>query len=291
MRCLFSLACWFFLLGFSSGATEEQQHDSTGTMEFGMVFPINETTINPSLVMPFVFSYQNPELVPILQPYLIYDVYNYSNTSQNILQGRVRPRSTNLSATYNLQFKANYHQEFASEGKWLITLILGFFTYYEDPDRTYNNTYTIRNIYAKANITFTTKGPLKQVDLVAATNSKNCSSPPTLTVKVQDTVKVPQSDPRADGLVEEVCLLDALASRLDALATWADKCIAMVPTATSSIAAEVSSWTCRGNIKYTKRPDGIDYETWQDEESIGLRIVFRGTTCLAVLVGALAYML
>ncbi|CAJ0543909.1 Ff.00g039870.m01.CDS01 [Fusarium sp. VM40] len=290
MRCLFSLACWFFLLGFSSGATEEQQHDSTGTMEFGMVFPINETTINPSLVMPFVFSYQNPELVPILQPYLIYDVYNYSNMSQNVLQGRLRPRSTNLSATSDLQFEANYHREFANEGKWLITLILGFFTCYEDPDRTYNNTYTIGTYHAKANITFTTEGPSKQVDLVAATNSKNCSSPPALTVKVQDTVKVPQSDPRADGLAE-VCLVDALASRLDPLATWADKCVAMVPTATSSIAAEVSSWTCRGNINYTERPDGIDCETWKDEESMGLRIVFGGTTCLAVLVGALDYML
>ncbi|KAH6952092.1 hypothetical protein DER45DRAFT_636386 [Fusarium avenaceum] len=291
MRCLFSLACWLFLLGFSSGATEEQQHDSTGTMEFGMVFPVNHTTINPSVVMPFVFSYQTPQLIPILQPYLIYDVYNYSNTSQNILQGRVIPRSANLSATDDLQFEANYHREFANEGKWLITLILGFFTCYEDPDRTYNNTYTITTVHAKDNITFTTKGPSKQVDLVAATNSKNCSSPPALSVKFQDTVKIPQSDPRADEMVEEVCVLNALASRLDSLVTWADKCVAVVPTATSSIAAEVSSWACRGRINYTDRPDGIDCVTRKDEESMGLRIVFRGTTCLAVLVGALAYML
>ncbi|RGP76821.1 hypothetical protein FLONG3_5064 [Fusarium longipes] len=225
MHRLFSLAFGFFLFGFcvSSGTSEEQQHNSTGTMEFGMVFPSNKTTINPSLVMPFVFSfsYKNPKLIPILQPYLVYNVYNYSNTSQNVLQGRIGPRSANLSATHDLQFggnyyqqfEANYHRDFANEGKWLITLILGFFTCYEDPDRTYNDTYTIGTHHAKANIIFTTKGPSKQVDLVAANGSKNCLSP--LIIKVEDTVKVPQSDPRTDGLVEDVCLLDAQASRLD----------------------------------------------------------------------------
>src|SRR5690349_19297533 len=115
MRCLCFLACWLFFLCISSGAVAEQeQDDSAGTLEVGLVFPRNESTINPSLFMPFVFSYQNTRLVPTLQPYFIYDVYNYSNTSHPIpvLGGRVELESFNVSANHDPHFEANYHRQF-----------------------------------------------------------------------------------------------------------------------------------------------------------------------------------
>jgi hypothetical protein len=283
MRCLYSLACWFFLC-ISSGAAEEQQHDPTGTLEVGLVFPRNETTINPSPVMPFVFSYRNPNLVPVLHPYFIYNVYNYSNTSHPILQDRVGPEFINLSANHDPHFEVKYHRQFNTEGKWLLTLVSGFFNCFEDPDRTYNNTYTIRADFHRFNITFTTKGPSEQVDLVAATSSKNCSSPAGLTIKVQDVVKTPESDGRAEAMESEVCPLEPPA-------TVADKCVAVAPSAVSSITAEISFRLCIGNINETEIPDGINCTWMKEEQNMGVGIVFGGTTCLAFLLGALAYIL
>lgn len=284
MRCLYSLACWFLLLGISTVAAEEQQHDSTGTLEVGLVFPRNESTINPSSLMPFVFSYQNTKLVPTLQPYFIYDVYNYSNTTRPILQDRVELESFNFSANHDPHFEVNYHGHFHTEGKWLLTLVSGFYGCLEDPDRTYNNTYTIDTAFARFNITFTTKGPSEQVDLVAATDSKNCSSAAGLTIKFQDTVETPQGDHRSDEIKSDVCPLEPSA-------TSADKCVAVVPSAASSIAAEITSRVCRWTINKTEVQDDI-YCKWMDEEeSLGVRIVFGGTTCLAFLLGALAYIL
>ncbi|KAH7174181.1 uncharacterized protein B0J16DRAFT_348266 [Fusarium flagelliforme] len=286
MRCLYSLACWFFLLGISTAAAEEQQHDYTGTLEVGLVFPRNESTINPSLVMPFVFSYQNTKLVPTLQPYFIYDVYNYSNTSRPILQDSFGHDSINLSANHDPHFEVNYHRHFNTEGKWLLTLISGFFECYEDPDRTYNNTYNIGTSYSRINITFTTKGPSKLVDLVAATDSKNCSSAAGLTIKVQDTVKTPQGDPRSDEMESDICPLQALA-------TLANKCVAVTPSAASSIAAEITTRVCTWpwTVNKTDKPDGIDCGSPKEEESMGVGIVFGGTTCLAFLLGVLAYVM
>ncbi|KAI6754850.1 hypothetical protein HG530_012602 [Fusarium avenaceum] len=284
MRCFYSLACWFFLLRISSGAAEGQQDDSTGTLEIGLVFPRNETTFNPAVMMPFVFSYRNPKLVPILQPYFLYGVYNYSNASHPIFQDWVEPEFINLSANHDPHFEVNYHRQLNTEGKWLLKITSGFYNCFEDPDRTYNNTYTIQTNFSTVNITFTTKGPSEQVDLVAATDSKGCSSPPGLTIKVQDTVKTPKSDGRADEMESEVCPLDPSA-------TLADKCVAVDASAASSIAAEISSRLCRSTLNKTEIPDGIECTWMKEKESMGVGIVFGGTTCLAFLLGALTYIL
>jgi hypothetical protein len=284
MRCLYSLACWFFLLGFSSGATEEPQHDSAGTLEVGLVFPRNETTINPPMVMPFVFSYRNPKLVPLLLPYFIYEVYNYSNTSSPILQDRVEPRAIYLGGNHDPHFEVKLHRHFNTEGKWLLQLTSGFYSCFEDPDRTWNNTYTIDTRFTTVNITFTTKGPSKLVDLVAATDGKNCSSSPGLTIKAQDTVKTPETDGRADEMVTEVCSLEPPV-------TFADKCVSVAPSAASSIAAEMTSRVCKSTLNTTEISDYIVCKSPEDEESMGVGIVLGGTTCLAFLVGALVYIM
>ncbi|CAG7565993.1 unnamed protein product [Fusarium equiseti] len=234
MRCLCSLTCWFLLLCISSGAAEEQQHDSTDTLEVGLVFPRDESTVNPSSFMPFVFSYQNTKILPILQPYFIYDVYNYSNTSRPILQDRVELESFNFSANHDPHFEVNYHRQFNNEGKWLLTVISGFYDCFEDPDRTYNNTYTIDTRFVRFNVTFTTKGPSQQVDLISATESKNFSSAAGFTIKVQDTVETHQGDNRSDEMESDVCPLEPSA-------TSTAKCVAVVPSAASSIAAEITT--------------------------------------------------
>jgi hypothetical protein len=285
MRCLHSLACWFFLIFISNGvAAEEPQSDSAGTLEVGLVFPRNETTLVPSLMTPFVFAFRNPELVPILQPYLIYSVYNYSNTTSPALDGRIDGGSMNLSANYDPHFQVNYHRQLNVEGKWLMTLTAGVLNCVEDRDHFYNNSHYIDANFTKINITFTTKGPSGQVDLAAETSGKNCSSPVGLTIDVQDTIKIPEGDNRADEMVAEVCAVEPLV-------TLADKCVAVTPAAASSIAAEMSWRVCSTIANRSEIPESFGCKLLDWKESMGVQIVFGGTTCLALLLGALAYIL
>ncbi|KAI1073200.1 hypothetical protein LB507_010807 [Fusarium sp. FIESC RH6] len=284
MRCLLSFACCVLLSCVFAGAAEEQQHDPTDTLEVGLVFPRNESTISPSMMMPFVFSYQNTKLVPTLQPYFIYQVYNYSNTSEPVLYHKIRHGSPNLSASQDSHFEAAYHRELNTEGKWLLTLVSGYYYCFEDPNRTFNNTYTIDANFAKLNITFTTQGPPKQVDLVAATNSSNCSSAAGLTIKIADTVKTPEGDRRSHAMESDICPLKPSAA-------LAEKCVAVVPSAASSIAAEITTRVCRETINKAEVQGDIHCKWMDEEESLGVGIVFGGATCLAFLLGALAYIL
>lgn len=285
MRCLYSLACWFFLIFVSNGAAEELQQDSTGILDFDLVFPRNESTFVPSLMTPFVFFFRNPELIPILQPYAIYDIYNYSNTSQFIFDGRLDTRQINLSANHDPHFEVLYHRYLDLEGKWLMTLTTGVLNCVEDRYHYYNNSHYIDANYTKINITFTTKGPSGQVDLAAETSDKNCSSPVGLTIDVQNTIKVPEGDDRADEMVAEVCAVEPLV-------TLADKCVAVTPAAASSIAAEMTWRVCGSIPNRSEIPESWDCKplNWKDD-SIGVRIASGGTTLVAFLLGALAYIL
>ncbi|KAF5629024.1 uncharacterized protein FTJAE_8663 [Fusarium tjaetaba] len=285
MRCLYSLACWFFLILVSNGAAEELQQDSTGILDFGLVFPRNESTFVPSLMTPFVFSFRNPELIPILQPYAIYKIYNYSNTSQFIFDGRLDSRQVNISANHDPHLEVLYHRYLDLEGKWLMTLTTGVRNCVEDRYHYYNDSHYIDSNYTTTNITFTTKGPSGQVDLVAETSDKNCSYPVGLTIDVQNTIKVPEGDISADEMVAEVCAVEPLVTR-------ADKCVAVPPAAASSIVAEMTWRVCGSIANRSEIPEswGCKPLDWKDD-SIGVRIASGGTTLVAFLLGALAYIL
>jgi hypothetical protein len=285
MRCLYSLACWFFLIFVSNGAAEELQQDPTGILDFGLVFPRNESTFVPSLMTPFVFSFRNPELFPTLQPYAIYSIYNYSNTSQFIFDGRLDLVNLNLSANNDPHLEVLYHRYLDLEGKWLMMLTTGVLNCVEDRYHYYNESHYIDANYTQTNITFTTKGPSGQVDLVAETSDKNCSSPVGLTIDVQKTIKVPESDDRAFEMVAEVCAVEPLV-------TLADKCVAVPPAAASSIVAEMTWRVCGSIANRSEIPEswGCKPLDWKDD-SIGVRIASGGTTLVAFLLGVLAYIL
>ncbi|KAM0297131.1 hypothetical protein ACHAPM_010000 [Fusarium culmorum] len=285
MRCLHSLACWFFLIFISNGvAVEEPKSDSTGTLEIDLVFPRNESTFVPSLMTPFVFSFRTPQLVPILLPYLIYSVYNYSNTTSPALDGRIVRESMNLTANDDPHFHVDYHRQLNVEGKWLMTLTAGVLVCYEDRHNLYNNSHFIDANYTKINITFTTKGPSGQVDLAAETSDKNCPSPVGLHIDVQDTMKIPQGDLRAVETVTDVCAVEPLV-------TLPDKCVDVTPAATSSMAAKMSDLVCGSIRNRSEIPESFGCKPLGWKESMGVRIAFGGTTCLALLLGALAYIL
>ncbi|KAF4439700.1 hypothetical protein F53441_12511 [Fusarium austroafricanum] len=280
MRCLLSLACWFFVLCISSGAAEEQQHDSTGTLEIDLVFPRNET-YSPTPMFPLVFSYRNPQLIPLLRPFILYQIWDYNDMGKSISNSYVEIPSINVSTVNDTHFEYHLLRKFDQEGKWFLVINFMWYNCFEDPHGISGNKYTIRENDTSASFVFTTKGPSKHIDLVAATSNKNCSSPAGVAIKLQDTVKTPQSDD-LKAEVGELCPLDPTA-------TEADKCdVTMDLSSASSISAGMTSEVCRYNLT---RPEGVDCESLKEKESVGMRIVFGGTTCLAFILGALGYIL
>ncbi|KAJ4024841.1 hypothetical protein NW752_002293 [Fusarium irregulare] len=285
MRCLYSLAYWFVLIFVSNATAEDRQQDSTGILDFNLVFPRNESTFVPSLMTPFVFSFRNPELIPILQPYAIYKIYNYSNTSQFIFDGRLDTGQINLSVNHDPHFEVLYHRYLDLEGQWLMTLTTGVLNCVEDRGHYYNHSHYIDANFTKINITFTTKGPSGQVDLAAETSDNNCSSPVGLTVDVQSTIKVPEGDDRADEMAAHVCAVEPLL-------TLADKCVAVTSAAAASIAAEMTWRVCGSISNRSEIPDSWDCEPLDGkEDSKGVQITSGETTLVAFLLGALAYIL
>ncbi|KAH7260828.1 uncharacterized protein BKA55DRAFT_735098 [Fusarium redolens] len=235
MRYLPSLACWFFLfcISISSGAAEDQD-DCTGTFEVDLVFPRNKT-YNPSPMMPIIFSYRNPKLISLLQPSIIYQIWDYDNMRKTVAGAEIEAPSVNLSTSGDPHFEHLFSREFNREGRWFLTVHFFWQNCFEDPDHqssvgSHGNNIQLND--TAASFIFTTKGSSKQVDLVAATRDKNCSSPAGAAIKVQGKLRTP----KYKGYDKEFCPVTPTA-------TEADECAVTMPaSAASSINAAMTSW-------------------------------------------------
>jgi hypothetical protein len=117
------------------------------------------------------------------------------------------------------------------------------------------------------------------MDLAAATR-KTCSSPAGVTINVTDTMRTPFSDLVYD---QDVCPTVAFPP------IEADSCdVTLDATAASGLDASMTSWVC-DRFWETSRPKGVDCTSQKEEESIALRSVAGGVTCLAFLAGALIF--
>ncbi|SPJ71096.1 uncharacterized protein FTOL_00824 [Fusarium torulosum] len=226
---LASLACWFLL--FWGGAA----NNSTGVLEMDLVFPRNET-YNPSPMMPIIFSYRNTGLVPLLRPSITYEVWSYPNMSGPSVGSSIQVPLVNYSSSDpHIEYAAFLHP-FNTEGTWRVVLHFRWSNCYKQladkglPDM---DMYRINNTNL-GNIVFTTKGPSKQIDLVAATSKKTCSAPAGIAINITDTMDTPFPHGDFEG---DVCPVVASPP------TKADRCpVTLGPSAVSSIDAEMTSW-------------------------------------------------
>ncbi|KAJ3531871.1 hypothetical protein NM208_g8515 [Fusarium decemcellulare] len=272
---LASLACWLLL--FLGGAAKEK-NNSTGVLEIDLVFPRNET-YNPSPMMPIIFSYRNPGLVPLLKPSIAYEVWSYPNMSGPSISGGMKdPLANSSSSDPHIEFDFSVYP-FNTEGTWRLVFHVRWSNCYEQPADGLHpdmDMYRINNTNIGP-VVFTTKGPSKQIDLVAATSNQTCSAPAGVAINITGTMDTPVPHGDFEG---NVCPVVASPP------TKASSCpITLGTSAASSIDAEMTSLVCRPWV--TGRPDGVDCES--RKESIALRSVAGGATCLAFILGVLVY--
>lgn len=272
---LTSLACWFLL--FCTGTAGGDKTVSTGVVELDLVFPRNET-YNPSPLMPIIFSYRNIGLVPLLAPQITYEVWNYTNFSGHSVSDWQEVPLLNGSSSDPYLQHSFYLFPFNTEGTWLLSAHFRWVNCFEDDTGLYPKTALTVN-ETDFRIIFTTKGPSKQIDLVAATSDRNCSSPAGVAINITGTVYTPVED----GGYERPPLCPVVTPRQ----IMADSCAVTIDAAAaSSISASMTSRVC--NFP-TGAPDEVDCPP--KEESAALRIVVGGATCLAFMLGALGYIL
>jgi hypothetical protein len=277
--CIASLACWFLL--FCGGAAKESE-GSTGALQIDLVFPRNET-YNPSPVMPIIFSYRNPGLIPYLRPSITYEVWNYNNFSADSAGGRREvPLANDSSVDQVIEFDSHLYP-FNTEGTWRLDFHVRWGHCYVAPaekGRREMDMYDINQTNI-GGIVFTTKGLSKQVELVAATSNKNCSFPAGVAINITDTMRTPS--PHGEYELD-VCPIVAFPQ------IKADSCdVTLDPVTASSIDASMTSWVFN-RIWETNRPKEVNCDSLKEEESTALRTVAGGTTCLAFVLGVFTYM-
>ncbi|KAI6754852.1 hypothetical protein HG530_012604 [Fusarium avenaceum] len=275
---LASLTCWSLL--YNNGAAKESK-GPTGALQIDLVFPRNET-YNPSPVMPIIFSYRNLGLVPYLIPSITYEIWNNDNFSADSAGGRVEvPLVNDSSVDPHIEFH-KYIYPFNTEGTWRLNFHIRWIRCYVAPAERGRGelNMAVVNETDVGGIVFSTKGPSKQVDLVAATSNKNCSYPAGATINVTDTMRYPGT---FRDYEPDVCPM------VEFPEGNADSCDVMLDPATaSSIDAEMTSWVCT-RVWETNRPKGFDCESRKEKESTAMRIITGGASFLAFMLGVLVY--
>ncbi|KAK8074332.1 hypothetical protein PG994_005231 [Apiospora phragmitis] len=182
---------------------------TSGVMELDLVFPRNESYA-PTARLPIVFAYQNPELARALHARVSVIVRNWDNMGVGGADAQFNLDRANLSSRDPfLQY--DYFQEFGVEGHWLLTWTVSWDNCTEHSLAQHYGGQRLTTHTASQVIHFSTSKSAPEIDLVAATDNKNCPQDLEerqemgLTFDVTDTLEVPiWADKRAGDHCAEV---------------------------------------------------------------------------------------
>ncbi|RGP76825.1 hypothetical protein FLONG3_5068 [Fusarium longipes] len=265
-----------------------------------MIFPRNET-YNPSPVFPFVFSYGDPKMIPIFEPVLHYDIYDYHNHSdygRSVRMDSVRLPEINDSSS-NPYIEANLFRDvYTIEGTWIVRLTVYFKHCHLEARLGEEESIIIKGDTAFiTDLVFTTKGPLKQIDLGAATSKQTCPGPGGITINAtHTTVGLKGYDFYAErqtcAFVDEK--VDPDGFTMVNVQKDPDRCaVTLEPTAVSSIDTRITTFYCGRHGDEENDPKGLSCDSWRESqdnsESTGRQIVAGGVTCLAFVFGVILY--
>ncbi|KAJ4197153.1 hypothetical protein NW767_009045 [Fusarium falciforme] len=232
--------------------------------------------------MPIVFSYRNIGLVPLLNPIISYEIWDQNNSSGPNYGAKYEgPLINHSSSDPYLQHSLNLYP-LNLEGTWLLAFHVRWTNCFQDGEGFpgLDPTNTMRINMTNGGVIFTTKGPSKQIDLVAATSNQTCAAPAGMAINITSTFDTFVS---TEGYEADLCPV------VESPPTEADSCAVTIgAAAASSIAASMTSTVCSGLA--TDVPDGVDCSSFK-KKSGALRIVPGGATCLAFMLGALGFIL
>ena len=161
---------------------------AAGVLEVDLVFPRNETYA-PTAAFPVIFAYRNSELAPFLNTQLSlaisegWDLYS----SPNRVSAPYDMRWANFSSN-DPYFELRVFTSFNKEGTWRLDWSL---SWDDCTNETWNREVDVISHNTARTIMFTIKNSAQEVDLVAATNNRNCSEEDAVVINIDRTLEVP----------------------------------------------------------------------------------------------------
>lgn len=251
---------------------------TSGVVEVDLVFPRNQTYA-PKSSFPVVWAFQNPELVPALNPLVRFDIWNLDD----LMNGTVLSTTRDMIRWANFSSRDPYldyefYSRLNTEGHWLLKWEVYWESYYtEDPQGIDKQ---IEKHIMKRSITFTTSNSAPEIDLVAATDNKDCSEDLGVTVNVTETAEILFFENWSGG--------HSFPKVASSTPTPEPCRVKLDSTTTSSMAASLTAQACNsGNIRPV--PDDIDCPP--EDKSAAHQLAVGAVACLAAAIGAMGYMM
>lgn len=272
-------ATWLLLACAAIARVTAAEDPSSGVVEVDLVFPRNQT-FAPTSRMPIIFAYQHPELALALNTFISFSVWNIDKADGAVLITERDMRWANFSSR-DPYLSSAYHTQFNTEGHWLLKW---YVTWRSCTERSLELGYSHDRITTNetgGEIYFTTSRSAPEIDLVAATDNKDCSKHLGVAIDVTKTLRVP-GWVRWSG--SDTCAVVASVTR-----TPKPCRVKLDPSAVSSMAA---SMTARACYMEDPRPEDIDCppKSWEKKKSAAHQLAVGGAAFLAVAVGAVGYL-
>ncbi|KAK6859328.1 hypothetical protein PG995_002964 [Apiospora arundinis] len=227
---------------------------TSGVMELDLAFPRNQTYA-PAARVPVVFAYQNPELATALNARVSFTAWNWDDMRNNV-----------AGATFSLdQANLSSRDPFLQYG-------------YFGGSRP-RATGSSRGPIISQAIHFSTNHSAPKIDLVAATNNKDCPRELGLAFNVTGALKVPAWVDWSGG--------DHCAKVAESMPTPSPCRVQIDSAAASSMAASMTAKACAN--KGVAPPEGV--ECPPADKSSAQQLAVTGLACLAATVGAFGYVL
>ncbi|KAK8852326.1 hypothetical protein PGQ11_014805 [Apiospora arundinis] len=250
---------------------------TSGVMELDLAFPRNQTYA-PAARLPVVFAYQNPELATALNARVSFTAWNWDDMRNNVAGATFSLDQANLSSRDPfLQY--GYFGGFEAEGHWLLTWTVDWDNCTEDSLALTNTNKRITHSIISQAIHFSTNHSAPKIDLVAATNNKDCPRELGLTFNVTGALKVPAWVDWSGG--------DHCAKVAESMPTPSPCRVQIDSAAASSMAASMTAKACAN--KGVAPPEGV--ECPPEDKSSAQQLAVTGLACLAATVGAFGYVL
>ncbi|KAF4986553.1 hypothetical protein FGRMN_10781 [Fusarium graminum] len=137
-------------------------------------------------MMSIVVSYRNPELLQVLRPTFAYHPWDFHNNTE--------PIQSNNTTVLVPGDPGGPHTELGylrspvdGGGTWVMDFWLSWSNCYRQPAKLGFSEKNIHQVTQSkvASFKFTTKGPLKQIDLAAATSSRTCLYPADIDINIE----------------------------------------------------------------------------------------------------------
>lgn len=264
---------WLAAAVASLGVIDAAAAKTSGVLEMDLLFPRNETYA-PTKRFPVLFAFQNSQLAPLVDPQIDLTIWDRNDMDHTVVIDNWNLRSSNFSLS-DPYLEYFYYLKFDTPGSYMLKWGIRWSHCTEDSlnPRTGRGSDIIIDSL-RGIVLFAIEEGAQEMDLVAATTNKKCTEDQGVTVNITDTL-VPEGV-TGNHWQGDNCAVTSNSTPIP------EPCRVVIDSA----ATESMYASCKGHTQ-------IFNCTAKDESggSAGQQLALGATTCMAVVMGAIGFLL